>query len=136
MADRPNPLVTVAAAVYLLGALPLLFAPVETLAALDVPITGLEVALLQLLAAALFGFAMLCWTSRFARIGGIFGRPLVISNFAHTMTAALLVGKLALRAPVSPGLRAVAAVAAALAVAFGARLFLPPSEPARPVAVN
>lgn len=126
MTDRPNLLLTVSAAAYLLAAIALLFAADELLHLARGAASQLDVALLQLLGAALFGFAMLNWLSRYSIVGGIFSRPLVVANLAHTATAALMLGHLAVRQPVSPWLAGATLAYAALGVAFGARLFLPP----------
>lgn len=128
MTDRPNMLLSVSAAAYLLAALALLFAADELLHLALGAASQLDVALLQLIGAALFGFAMLNWLNRHAIVGGIFSRPLVVANLAHTATAALMLGHLAVRQPVSPWLAGVTLTYAALGVAFGARLFLTPSS--------
>lgn len=129
MNEKPNLLLTVSAAVYLLAAIALLFAADELLPLAAGTASQLDVALLQLIGAALFGFAMLNWLSRYSMLGGIYGRPLVVANLAHTATAALMLGHLVLRQqPVSPWLAAATLAYAALGVAFGARLFLPPTR--------
>jgi len=88
--NRPNPLLIAAAAVYVAAALPLLFAPDEILTATTgAAPTVLDTALLQLVAAALFGFAMLNWFQRTTVTGGIYGRPIVAANLSHTAVAAL-----------------------------------------------
>jgi len=124
--DRPNMLLSVSAIAYLLAALALLFTAEELLHFALGAASQLDVALLQLIGAALFGFAMLNWLNRYSIVGGIFSRPLVVANLAHTATAALMLGHLAVRQPVSPWLTGATLAYAALGVAFGARLFLPP----------
>ena len=126
MTDRPNMLLSVSAIAYLLAALALLFTAEELLHFALGAASQLDVALLQLIGAALFGFAMLNWLNRYSLVGGIFSRPLVVANLAHTATAALMLGHLAVRQPVSPWLTGATLAYAALGVAFGARLFLPP----------
>ena len=129
MADRPNILLSVSAIVYMLAALALLFASEELLRLALGKATPLEVALLQLIGAALFGFAMLNWLSRYSLVGGIYSRPRVGANLAHTATAALMLGHLAVRQPLSAWLAAATLAYAALAVAYGAKLFLPLPKP-------
>lgn len=131
--ERPSPLLVTAAAVYFAAAVLLLFLPEEILGWLGTSASapgspGLHPALLQVLAASLFGFAMLDWMSRFTVIGGIYGRPLVIANFAHAVIAALSIGRVALAGPATPALWVALALYAALAVAFGAKLFLGPGR--------
>lgn len=127
MAEKPNLLLTGSAVLYLLSAIALLFAAEELLHLAIGTASQLDVALLQLTGAGLFGFSMLNWLSRFSLVGGIYSRPLVVANLAHTATAALMLGHLVLRQPVSPWLAAATLLAyAALGVAFGAKLFLRP----------
>ena len=123
--ERPNLLLTGSAVLYLLSSIALLFAAEELLRLALGTASELDVALLQLIGAGLFGFAMLNWLSRFSLLGGIYGRPLLVANLAHTATAALMLGHLIER-PVSPWLAAAALAYAALGVAFGAKLFLRP----------
>jgi hypothetical protein len=123
MDPRPNLLLVVSAILYLAGALPLLFAPDELLAFGGAPPSALAGALLQVLGSALFGFAMLNWLSRYSRIEGIFGRPLLVANLAHTASAALLLGHIAMRATFSAPFAVALAFYGALAVSFGLKLF-------------
>lgn len=128
--ERPSPLLVTAAALHFTAAVLLLFLPQEILGWLGAGgaagSSPLHPALLQVLAAALLGFAMLDWMNRFTRIGGIYGRPVVLANFAHAAVAALSLGRAALDGPAAPALWASLAVYAALAVAFGSKLFLAP----------
>jgi hypothetical protein len=126
MDERPNPLLLASAVLYFAAALPLLFAPDELLTYAGASPSTLDSALLQVIGSAIFGFAMLNWMNRFGRIGGIYGRPLVIANFTHAATAALLLGHIAIRAPFSAPLAAVVALYGVLAVAFGFKLFTAP----------
>lgn len=126
MGQRPSLLLLASAIVYFAAALPLLFAPEETLAFAGAPASTLDAALLQVVGSAVFGFAMLNWMSRYSRIGGIFGRPVVAANLAHAGSAALLLGKVAKRAAFPPLLLAVVAVYAALAFAFAFKFFVQP----------
>lgn len=133
MNPRPSPLLVASAAIYFAAALFLLFAPEETLRFADVPTTPLVAGLLQVLGSALLGFAMLDWMGRHVRIGGIYGRPLVVANLAHAGSAALLLAQLARRADLGPPLLVALALYGALAIGFGLRLLRPPEglEPHR-----
>jgi hypothetical protein len=126
MDERPSPLLVAAAILYFAAALPLLFAPEELLGWLGGAGSAIDPVLLQVLSAALFGFALLDWMSRYTKIGGIYGRPLVLANFAHAAVAVLSLARVALRGSPSPVLWAGLALYAGLAVAFGARLFVAP----------
>jgi hypothetical protein len=127
MTGRPSLLLLASAIVYFAAALPLLFAPEETLAFAGVAASTFDTALLQVLGSAVFGFAMLNWLNRHSRIGGIFGRPVVAANLAHAGSAALLLGKIAQRAAFAPLLVAVLAVYAVLAIAFAFKFFVQPN---------
>jgi len=127
VSERPHPLLAASAAAYLVAAVPLLFAPEETARALGAVPDGGRVALLQVIGSALLGFAMLNWSSRFSRLGGVYGRPLVLANLAHAATAFLLLVK-----PATGDLSDLAVVVPTvaylvLAVAFGSRLFVNPA---------
>lgn len=126
MNDRPNPLLLGSAVLYFAAALPLLFAPEELLRYAGAAPSTLDTALLQVIGSAIFGFAMLNWMNRYGVVGGIYGRPVVLANFTHAATAALLLGHIATRAPFSAPLTAVLAVYGVLALAFGAKLFIAP----------
>ncbi len=130
--NRTSPLLVVSAVIYFAAALPLLFAPVEMLTFSGVSPSILDRTLLQVIGSALFGFAMLNWSSRYARVGGIFGRPLVAGNLAHAGTATLLLGNVASRASFSIPLTAVLVLYGSLALAFGFRFFVQPRTAADP----
>jgi hypothetical protein len=132
MKERPNLLLTASALIYFAAAVPLLFAPDELLAFAGAPPSRLDAALLQVVGCAVFGFAMLDWMSRYTRTGGIYGRPLVIANLAHTSSAALLLGKAASRAGFPVAVLVPLGIYAVLAVGFWLALFLPPASTPTP----
>lgn len=125
--SRAHPLLAASAALYLVAAIPLLFAPQEVSARLGATPTDGQVALLQVIGSALLGFAMLNWTSRFSRLGGIYGRPLVVANLTHAATAFLLLVKIALQAPSDLAVVLPTVAYLVLAAAFGSRLFVNPA---------
>lgn len=122
MSDRAHPLLAVTAILYLGAGVALIFASAELLAAAGAAATPFERGAAQLLGAALFGSGMFVWMQRHSRIGGIYGRPLVVANFAHTLTASLALVALGRELGFSPPLAVAAAVYGILAVAFGALL--------------
>lgn len=126
MEERPSPLLVAAAILYFAAALPLLFAPEELLGWLGGAGSSVDPALLQVLAGAVFGFAILDWMSRYTKIGGIYGRPLVLANFIHAAIAALSLARASFGGSASPALWVGLALYAVLAAAFGAKLFLAP----------
>jgi hypothetical protein len=88
LSDRARPLLAVTAIVYLAAGIALIFASEELLGAAGATGTPFERGAAQLLGAALFGFGMFNWMQRHSRIGGIYGRPLVVANFSHAVIAA------------------------------------------------
>ncbi len=127
MSERPGMLLTLSAIGYFVGAVALVFAPQETAAALGASAGPGQAVLLQVVGSALLGFAMLNWSSRHSRLGGIYGRPLLLANLAFTMTAGLNLlrptlsdlGRLALTLPTVALLL--------LAIVFATRLFARPA---------
>jgi hypothetical protein len=124
---RINRLLAASGAVYMVCGVGLLFAPQEIAEAAGGEPGRALTALLQVLGSALFGFAMLNWANRYARTEGVLGRPLVLANFAHAGSAALLTAKAAALPPRSTPLVVAAVVYGLLAIGFGARLFGRPS---------
>jgi hypothetical protein len=69
----------------------LLFAPAESLSFLFLGYGSLLPALpAQLLAAPLLGLSALNWLSRGSTVGGIYGRPLLITNLIHFLVGSLV----------------------------------------------
>lgn len=87
-------LLTVAALLYFTAAVAFLFAGAEILSAAGAAGTPVELGLLQLLGAALFGLAMLDWTHRHSLVGGIYARPVVVANLAHALSGCLILVQL------------------------------------------
>ena len=127
MDHRPSPLLVVSAVIYFAAALPLLFAPEEVLTFAGAAHSILDMTLLQVIGSAVFGFAMLNWLNRYARVGGIFGRPIVAGNLAHAGTAALVLGRVASRASFSSVLTVALVLYGFLALAFGLKFFVQPA---------
>lgn len=128
MSDRPNLLLLISAVLFFAASLPLLFAPEELMAYFGATPSALDTALLQVIGSAIFGYGMLNWMNRFGTIGGIYGRPVVIANLAHTAIATLLLGKIAIRSGYPFPLTVVVALYGALAVAFGYKMFTAPKS--------
>ncbi|MGH8636894.1 MAG: hypothetical protein ACREUZ_07145 [Burkholderiales bacterium] len=125
---RFNPLLTASALVYLLAGMAFIFAGEELLRGTGASGTPVEIALVQLLGAAVFGLGMLNWMNRFAQVGGIYGRPVVVANFANAFTSALMLVHVAREVPMNVPLAAGLATYALLALGFGARLFGSPVQ--------
>lgn len=112
----------------------MLFAPTEVAAMLGQPRDG--AALLALAGAGYLGLAALDWLGRTAIYGGVFGRPIVVCNFAAGFISASVLAKLPAGEP--SVLRWVLVACFALhALAFARLLFFAPpwqpvTEPAQP----
>ena len=119
---RLNILLIVAAALYGLAGIALLFAPEELLTAAGVPASTVVAWLAQALGAALLALAFLNWMNRFTRTQGVLGRPVLLPNFFFATTSFWLALAAWRRTP-DPVLLGCAIVLGALAVAFGARMF-------------
>ena len=81
----------------------------------------------QLLGAAWLAIAALNWLSRGARLGGIYGRPVVLTNVAVYFISAMVLLRIALRPDRSGIVVALAIVSSALAVTYGWLLFRDPA---------
>jgi hypothetical protein len=125
---RFNPLLTASALLYLLVGVAFVFAGAELLRWTGAAGTAVEIVLVQLLGAALFGLGMLNWMNRFAQVGGIYGRPLVVANFANGLTGALMLVHVARETSMTALLAAGLATYGLLALGFGARLFGSPAQ--------
>lgn len=78
----------------------------------------------QLLAAAWLALAIFNWTTRGFALGGIYGRPVVLTNFTFYFVAALSSLR-PLLAGARPGVILVVVVCGIFAVAYGLLLFAP-----------
>jgi hypothetical protein len=116
------------AAVLLLGGIALLFAS-DTLLPRLVPGFPASAGWLgQLLAAAWLGVAALNWLNRGAKLGGIYGRPVVLANLALYFISALSLVRVLIdgRAPAAAWIAC--GVSAVLAVTYGALLLRGPFD--------
>lgn len=67
-----------------------LFVPDILLSLVNTSINAQLSALVQLIGALYFGFAIMNWTARESAIGGIYARPVSLGNFAHFFAGSLL----------------------------------------------
>ena len=102
------------------------FAPHEIASALGFTATGALPLIIQLLAASLFGFAMVNWMARGSLIGGIYNRPVLVGNVAHFLIGALAAVKAVLAGEHRPLLIAIAVIYAIFAIGFSLLLFRSP----------
>ncbi len=92
---KTQPLVIASAALFLASGIAALFAPEEISRLLGAVGGRTGGSLVQLLAGALFALGMLNWMNRYATIGGIYGRPLVVTNFAFFFIATTTLARVA-----------------------------------------
>lgn len=125
---KPNLLLTAAAVAYALAGLALTFAPGELLRALGVDLPRSGAWLAQLLGAALLGLAWLNWLQRHATVGGILGRPVLLTNLVFVTISFWATLHAWRQESALTGLLVVGGVLGAFSVAFGARMFRAPAR--------
>lgn len=119
------------ATVFVIGGILLLFAP--ELLGDSASITTAEGHLaIQILGAAWLGLAELNWLARGTMIGGIYGRPIVLANFAAYFVAATSILRAGLTNDLPVEFWVVGGIAAVFALAFGLRVYGTPPEFATP----
>ena len=99
------------------------FLPQEILGLAGIPPDRFAAAAVQIAGALYIGFALLNWSAKGTLLGGIYGRPIVMTNFTHFAIGAIVLWKVP--GPYAPGLLAAAAVYSVFAAWFGYVLFGP-----------
>ena len=107
-----------------LAGLVLLFAPHEVLAALGVPGTQVVPVLVQLVGALYAAFAVMNWTAKDSLIGGVYGRPISLGNFAHFFVGTLVLARAQIEQGGQLAMLAVLAGYAIFALLFGWLVFV------------
>lgn len=105
------------------------FFPQELLAQLGSDAPDRAVLAVQVLGAAFIGMATLNWMSRGAHLGGIYGRPITMTNFFHFAIGATVLVKAAISQGFAIEVTALAAVYALFSAWFGLVLFKHPAAP-------
>jgi hypothetical protein len=126
---NPKVLLSLAAAIYGVTGMGLLFAPLEfgpflglsSLAANEVP--------LQMASAGLIGFASLNWMGRGAIYGGIYGRPIAVANFGFGAVLAPTLMQYQMSGQGQPLGWVLSVLVTALWLAYGALLWSKPWFP-------
>lgn len=95
-----------------------LFMPDFYLSAQGAAVTGTASALVQLMGALYFSFALMNWTARDSLIGGIYMRPVSLANFGHFFVGALLLVKYLLSNALNPSIFVVTLVYVVYAACF------------------
>jgi hypothetical protein len=99
------------------------FLPREILGHVGSPVGWFAELVIQLAGAGFIAFAVLNWAARGNMIGGIYGRPIALGNFAHFAIGAITLIKAGSSLRGSALLLAVAAGYAVFAVWFGYTVF-------------
>jgi hypothetical protein len=100
-----------------------LFMPAELGAAFGTAASAIQVALLQVTGAMYLGFAMANWMARTLPIGGIYGRPVSMANFAHFFIGAMALLKYAMSNGFNWATASILAVYMLFSVLFGYVVF-------------
>lgn len=108
------------------------FLPAETLALLEITPSRSFVVFFQIMGGLYLGFAMLNWMNRNAPMGGIYGKPVAMSNLVHFMVVALMLIKEVSRGDFGNGLIILSVLYAVFAIGFATTLFRDPLS-GRPV---
>lgn len=105
----------------------LTFLPTEVLTYFSLEAEKSSQLLCQLLGAQYFAFGMINWNTRSSLIGGIYNRPIAVSNFAHFFIGGLALIKGITSYPNLPyALWVLASIYIALAVLFGIIMYKHP----------
>jgi len=105
----------------------LTFAPDYIVSTLGMEASQVSTLLAQLIGGLYFGFAMLNWMTKESLIGGIYNRPVAVSNFTHFMIVGLALANASFSKPELPILLLIAsAVYVLFAILFGIMLFQHP----------
>lgn len=99
------------------------FLPHEVLAWLGAPAHGLLPAVVQIVGALLFGFAMTNWMAKGSMVGGIYNRPIVVGNTVHFVVGAITLAKVAFTGAAGALVILLAVAYLAFAVAFAGVMF-------------
>jgi hypothetical protein len=110
------------------------FGPDEVLRAIDAPALPMLLLIVQVLGATYIALAVLNWMSRNNLVGGIYSRPVALTNLLHFMTAGLAMMKAASRSTL-PGIALIVMAAyVVFAISFAVVLFRHPIREAAPEA--
>jgi hypothetical protein len=127
-------LMSAAALVLGAGGVLSLFAPDLVLSAIGGAVSPGAMLITQVLGTLALGLASLDWMWRSNRLGGIYGRPIVLANLLHFVSTALVMGKAISREPSLRLLWPLAVVYAVLAVAFFVLMRTDPGASTSPAA--
>jgi hypothetical protein len=111
-------LMTAASLILAAAGVSALFVPDVILSLANTSATAQLSALVQLMGALYFGFAIMNWTARDSAIGGIYARPVSLGNFGHFFAGGLLLLRYQLSNPFSLFILIVSILYAIFAILF------------------
>ena len=123
---KAQPILVVSGFILFGSAVAALFAPQEIGIFLSKQDQVASPLVVQLMGAGLFALGFLDWLSRFSSIGGIYGRPVVVANFAFFFTATATLVRHALTSKSAGFAWLLVILAGSFAVWFARFLFFPP----------
>jgi hypothetical protein len=88
--------------------------------------TDTQPVVLQMMGALYFGFAIMNWTAKANIIGGIYGRPIALGNFAHFIVGGLALFKWVTQHPAAKIMIGLTSLYIIFAILFGYILFVHP----------
>ena len=103
-----------------------LFAPQDIAGMLGASRDGANPLVVQLLGAGIFALGFLDWFSRFSTIGGIYGRPVLLANFAYFFSTTATLFRHALASGNARLEWLLVGIGAMFAVWYARYLFFPP----------
>lgn len=118
-----KPLMTASAAFLATLGVSASFLPQELLARGGSPADWFATTIVQLAGAAWIGLALVNWAARGTLIGGIYGRPIALGNFAHFAIGAIVLLKIVPRGHAGAASIGVTVLYAGFAAWFGYALF-------------
>ena len=120
-------LMTLSAMIYALIGISLIFLPKEILDYLELSVSDTLELLMQIIGSFYYAFAMLNWMSKGSIIGGIYNRPIAITNLTHFVIAGLALIKGILSNPsLSYIIWSIAIIYSIFAILFGIVAFKHP----------
>ena len=127
-----NTKILLSASAIVMGALGIAgsFMPQEALVWTGIAPSRIATLLVQLLAALLFGFAMVNWIARGSLIGGIYNRAVAVGNTAHFVIGALALAKGMLAGERHPLVLVLTLLYVVFAIAFSVLFFRSPMNDA------
>lgn len=102
------------------------FFPAEVLMLADIEPARSTVVMFQVMGGLYLGFAILNWMSRHAPMGGIYGKPVAMSNLVHFLVVGLMLLKEVFSGGLGTAFMIVGVLYALFALGFSSTMFFDP----------